>query len=311
MEDQVRVRQLLQGGLEGLHQMVGQFSDEAHRVGDQHRAGVGDLQGAGGGIQRIKQTVAGGDPRVGEGVEQGGLARVGVAHNGHHRHLVLLPPVPLDCPDPPDLLEVLGEFGNFSADVAAVGLQLGLTGAAGTDGGFAAGGRLTDQVPPHAGEAGQQVFVLGQFHLEAALLGAGPLGKDVQDEPCPVDDLDPHLLREHPLLGGGELVVENHQVSLLGLDQLGHLGHLSLPDEGTGLGRIPVLQEGTHTRSPGGLHQGGQLLQGGLAGIVLPGQAVGIEAHQHRPVSGCFFGMFGHEGPPLFLDRIRPGAGPG
>ena len=41
VEDQVRVRQLLQGGLEGLHQVVGQFSAMKPTVSEiSHRAGV-------------------------------------------------------------------------------------------------------------------------------------------------------------------------------------------------------------------------------------------------------------------------------
>ena len=104
MEDQVSVSQLLQGSLKGLHQVVGELADEAHGVGDEHRAGVGNFQGSGGGVQSVEQPVPGGDARVGQGVEEGGLAGVGVAHNGHHGNLVLLPPVPLDGPDAADLL---------------------------------------------------------------------------------------------------------------------------------------------------------------------------------------------------------------
>ncbi len=43
MEEQVGVAQLLQRGLKGLHQMVGQLADEAHGVAEQHGAGVADL----------------------------------------------------------------------------------------------------------------------------------------------------------------------------------------------------------------------------------------------------------------------------
>ena len=48
---------LLQGGVEGVHQLVGQLGDEAHRIRDEHRAGVGQVQGAGGGVQRVEQAV--------------------------------------------------------------------------------------------------------------------------------------------------------------------------------------------------------------------------------------------------------------
>ncbi len=40
VEEEVGVFQLLQGGLERLHQVVGELSDKAHRVGEQHGAGI-------------------------------------------------------------------------------------------------------------------------------------------------------------------------------------------------------------------------------------------------------------------------------
>ena len=37
------IGKVLDNGLEGFHQVVGQLADEAHRVGQQDGAGVGDL----------------------------------------------------------------------------------------------------------------------------------------------------------------------------------------------------------------------------------------------------------------------------
>ena len=189
MEQQVGVLQLLQGGLEGLHQMVGQLADKAHRVGDEHRAGVGNLQGAGGGVQGVEQPVIGRDGRPGEPVEQGGFARIGIAHNGHHRHLVLDAPLPLGGPHPAHILQLLLQLGDLAADVPPVALQLGLAGAAGADGAL-----LPLQMGPHAHQAGEQILILGQLHLEPALPGAGPLGEDVQDQGGAVQHRHPQVL---------------------------------------------------------------------------------------------------------------------
>ena len=68
VEQQVRVLQLLQRGLEGLYQLVGQLADESHRVGDHHVQGVADRQEAAGGVQGVKEPVVGGDARPGEAV---------------------------------------------------------------------------------------------------------------------------------------------------------------------------------------------------------------------------------------------------
>ena len=283
--------------LKGLHQVVGQLADEAHRVRDEHRAGVRDLQGAGGGVQGVEQPVVGGDGRPGELVEQGGLARVGIAHDGHHRHLVLDAPLPLGGPHPADLLQLGLQLGDLPADVPAVALQLGLAGAPGADGAL-----LALQVGPHAQQPGQQVFVLGQLHLEPALPRPGPLGEDVQDQGGPVQHRHLQLLAEHPLLGGGQGVVEDHYVGPLGLHQLFDLGHLALPDEGAGVGAVLGLEDLPHRLSPRRLQQGGQLLHGLLVGVLLGGQAEGPQAHQHRPVECLLCACFGHRpsvaGPP-------------
>ena len=150
-----------------------------------------------------------------------------------------------------------------------VRLQLGLAGALGADGPLAAGARLALQVGPHAGQARQQILILSQLHLEAALLGPGPLGENVQDQGAPVQDLDPQQLGQHPHLGGGQVVVEDHHggAGILAVE-LG-LRHLALADEGAGVRRGAVLQHHAHGLRPGGLHQGAELLQCGFVGILL------------------------------------------
>ena len=177
----------------------------------------------------------------GELVEEGGLARVGVAHDGHHRHLVLDAPLPLGGPDPTDLLQLLLQLWNLPADVPAVGLQLGLAGAAGADG----------RLPPEAvwrsrwvhmpSQPGEQVLILGQLHLEAALPGPCPLGEDVQNQgqpgPC---TWTPQVLRQHPQLGGGQARCQTPPCrASMRPCQLPHLGHLALADEGAGVRGCP------------------------------------------------------------------------
>ena len=279
MEQQVGKGELLQGGLEGLHQMVGQLADKANRVRQEHRAGVRDLQGPGGGVQSVKQAVVGRDLRAGELVQQGGLARVGIAHDGYHRHLVFDPPLPLGGTHPAHIPQLVLQLGDLSVDVPPVGLQLGLAGAAGADGAL-----LPLQMGPHSQQPGQQVLVLGQLHLEPPLPGAGPLGKDVQDQGGAVHHSYLQFLAEHPLLGGGQAVVKNHHIRVHCPDQLPDLRHLALADEGAGVGAVLGLEDGPHALASRRLQQVGQLIHGLLRGVLLHRQPVGPQAHQHRPV---------------------------
>ena len=46
--------------------------------------------------------------------------------------------------------------------------------------------------PSH--QAGEQILILGQLHLEPALPGAGPLGEDVQDQGGAVQHRHPQVL---------------------------------------------------------------------------------------------------------------------
>ena len=65
---------------------------------------------------------------------------------------------------------------------------------------LAAGAALTLQMAPHTDQPGQQIAVLGQLHLQAALLGFCPLSENIQDQAAAVQHLNAQQLRQHPLL---------------------------------------------------------------------------------------------------------------
>ena len=266
---------------------MGQLADKAYGVGDHHIQRIADGEQPCGGVQRIKQPVVGGDTRPGDGVEQGGFSSIGVAHDGHHRDLVFLPPLALGAADPPHLLQLRLQLVDLPVDVAAVRLQLRLTGALGANGTLAAGAGLSLQMSPHTHQPRQQILVLGQLHLQAALLGLGPLGKDVQDQAAAVQHLYSGHLRQHPDLGGREVVVEDDHGGLFLLHHAPYLLHLALSDEAVGIRLLPALQNGADGLPSGGLYQSRQLRQTLLVCVILP-QHRGAQPHQHRIVSLIF-----------------------
>ena len=152
------------------------------------------------------------------------------------------------------------------------------------------------QVLPHAGEPGQQVLVLGQRHLQAALAGPRPLGENVQDEGGAVHHRHPQLLGEHPLLGGGQGVVKYDDIRPQASDQLADLLRLALPHKGAGVGGGAVLQHRSQAGSPRRIQQGGQLVQRFVRGVLLPAQAGCVQTGQNGAVYLFYFGFFKHIG---------------
>ena len=287
MEQQICVLQFLQCGLERLHQLVGQLADEANGIGHHHIQCIADRQQAAGGVQRVEQPVIGRDRSAGKLVQQGRFARIGIANDGHHRDLVLLPLLSLGGPDTAYLFQICPDLVDLLVDKTAVRFQLRLAGALRADGSLAAGAALTLQMAPHTDQPGQQIAVLGQLHLQAALLGFCPLSENIQDQAAAVQHLNAQQLRQHPLLGGGKVIVENDHGSTYIFNVKLHLRHLALPDEGARIRRGPVLENDAGILAAGGLHQSGQLVHTFLGGAVLP-QNRGVQAHQYNFISNFF-----------------------
>src|SRR6266851_3918608 len=100
---------------------------------------------------------------------------------------------------------------------------------------------------------------LRRLHLQAAFLGAGALGEDVQDQLGAVDHLDVELFLQVALLARGELFVEDEQVEVsLVLQRVQRLD-LALADEERRVGFLPPLGIGADHDHAGRLRQLAQL----------------------------------------------------
>ena len=174
------------------------------------------------GVERREQRVLHQHARVGQPVEERGLAGVGVARDRDAGDVVAAARLALDVAGAAHLLELAAELADPGVDPAAVGLDLGLTGAAATDaltaGGTATG--LAGEVAAPAAEALLHVLQLGQLDLRLALLALGVLGEDVEDQRGPVDDLDLDPVLEVAQLARSELAVADDGVGAGGLHDL-------------------------------------------------------------------------------------------
>ena len=124
---------LLQRGPERGDQRGGEALDEAHGVGEEGLQAVGEGDPAGGGVEGGEELVLHQHVGVREGPQEGALAGVGVAHEGHHGDGLALAPGAVELALVADLLDLLLQIGDLVADRPAVDLQLRLAGATGGD----------------------------------------------------------------------------------------------------------------------------------------------------------------------------------
>jgi hypothetical protein len=84
---------------------------------------------------------------------------------------------------------------DLLANDTPIGFYLRLSRSSGTN-----ATAQTLQVAPLPREAGQEILMLRQFNLKAALMGTGSLGEYVQDQCGAIDDLDIESLLNISLL---------------------------------------------------------------------------------------------------------------
>jgi len=201
VDEEVCELHLLERGLERLDDRVREFADESDRVGEKDFLVVRERDLAGRRVEGGEKLVHREHSSSREAVEERGFSGVRVADERGDRPVPAEAALALDAAVFPDLLEVAFEAGDPFLDTPPVNLELGFARASRAD-----SAALAREVRPHAGEAWQEVLELGQLDLEAALLRAGALGEDVEDELRAVEDFPRHELFEVPALRRRELV---------------------------------------------------------------------------------------------------------
>ena len=226
-------------------------------------------------VQRVKQPVVGRDARARESVEQGGLACIRVADQRHDGNGVLHAALTLRGAHAAHLVQLRLQAGDALADVAAVRFELRLAGAARADAAAQAGHRRA-----HTGELRQQILILRQLDLQAALGRFGALGKDIQNQGAAVQDGRIRQLLQRADLGRREVVVKHNERCPRALKQRAHLLRLSLADEAVRVRRVAVLQHLCLTDAARRLEESLQLVQRLVRGVLLRPEAVRAQADQ-------------------------------
>ena len=266
-DQQIRQRGLLQRGTERVDERVRQLADEADRVHEQELPALRRAHAARDGIERREELVLGHDARLGQPVEQRGLAGVRIAHQRHDGHGVALAPRAPDRALRAQVVDLAAQVGHALADAPPVHLQARLARAARADAAAQAGhGQAV------ADQARQLVVHLRQLHLQPALTRLRALGEDVQDERRAVHDLDAQDVLQVAGLRARQLVVKDRQVDVQRLAVQGDLLGLAAAHIRRALSPRAALQHAAHHFGASCLRQPRKLLQRGLA----------VQAHQIR-----------------------------
>src|SRR3972149_7314218 len=86
MNQEVGILKLIERGPKGARQVLRELPEKTHRIRDDDLALLRKTEPAGGGIQGGKQEVVGEDLALGEGIEEGGLTRIGISYNRDDRY---------------------------------------------------------------------------------------------------------------------------------------------------------------------------------------------------------------------------------
>ena len=127
MQQQRRPLHLFQRRPKRRYQGVRQVADKPHCIRQQHFALRGQSHRPDRRVKGGKQLGGFQHSRLGQSVKQGGLAGIGISHQGNRGHGDGLAPLPLLRPRAPHVFQLLLHRANPPMDLAPVGLKLGFT----------------------------------------------------------------------------------------------------------------------------------------------------------------------------------------
>ena len=174
-----------------------------------------------GGVESGEQLIGSVSARFGQQIEQGGFARIGVAHQRNPKGLAALTRTALGVALAFDLHESLFHRLDSLADHAAVEFDLRFTRTTTVTN----AATLPLEVTPAAHQARRQILQPGQFNLQFAFVALSTVAKDLKNQHGAVCHRHAEVTLEVALLGCAQRLIEQHHLGLVhGDEQLDLIG---------------------------------------------------------------------------------------
>ena len=163
----------------------------------------------------------------------------------------------MEGPGSRDLLELLPELRHAVADQPAVGLDLGLAGAAEE----AEAAALALEVGPGPDQPARLIVEMGELDLKPALGGRGALAEDLEDQPGAVDHLGLGAVLEILLLDRRDRAVDDQQLGVALAKRVADPLDLPRPEQGRRLGLADAEMQLVLDRDADRLGEPGRLVE--------------------------------------------------
>lgn len=172
-----------------------------------------------------------------ERIKQCGFTCIRITYQGDGQKLAFVPVGAVQGALRAHTLDPILQFSNPPADPAAIRFKFLFAGAACPD-------ASAESREKHAvtGEARKEIIQLGQLDLQLSFAASRPPGENIENQLGTVDHFQVEYFFEVAKLGGGQIIVKDHQIGPRAMGQAANLLGLPASYQGCRIRLVGSLQ---------------------------------------------------------------------